>query len=161
MKACLHVPRPVLGDGNTEMITLSSPRAHCQQINMSTQDRHHSHIHSFTHSFIGQTVGGSMIQHYAGHWMWCVLELTLMGALRVPSGKRRWEWWECRGGEGGGWWSLDWAFSMRMAKARGGDLNSWWVRKRSWTDPRWIGNNPERAVMQLRHWDVSSLWYRT
>ena len=52
------MPRPVLGDGNTGMITLSSPRAHSQQ--HVYFNRHHSPIHSFTHSVLEQTVGGSM-----------------------------------------------------------------------------------------------------
>lgn len=97
------------------------------------------HIHSFTHSFIGQTVEGSSDQHYAGHWMWCVLELTLMR----PWGS---EWEEGGSGEsaegvrvvGGGHWIEPSAWGWQ---SEGGDLNSWWVRKRSWTDPRWVSQS--------------------
>ena len=96
--------RSVIGDGNTDMILLSSLRAHCQHINTSTQDRHHSHIHSFTHSFIEQTVEGSMIWHCAGHWMWCVLELTPMMTWGSRVG---------RGGEGDGHWIEPWAWGWQ------------------------------------------------
>ena len=100
------MPRPVLGDGNTGMITLSSPRAHSQQ--HVYFNRHHSPIHSFTHSVLEQTVWGSMIRHCAGHWMWCVLELTPM----VPWGSRVGRGAASRGGEGGGHWIEPWACGL-------------------------------------------------